>query len=314
MNQDKIVVVMGGPSSEAEISRRTGTAILNALLSKGYHAEGMELDPMHFAEQIRESGCRMVFNALHGKFGEDGMIQGTLDMLGIPYTGSGVLAAAVTMDKAASKRIFVAEGISTPRAHTYQQYEIKRGLTKEIAEEFGFPVVVKAASQGSSIGVYIVEEISALEQAIQDAFSYNDEIVVEEFIRGREITVAVWGNAEEKEAMPIIEITTLSGRYDYQSKYTKGASTHIVPAELSEAKTKEIQELAVKTFAACRCCGVARVDMMLDAEEQPYVIEVNSVPGMTETSLVPDAARAMGIEFPELCERILGMAGFPIKD
>jgi len=314
MNQDKIVVVMGGPSSEAEVSRRTGTAILNALLSKGYHAEGMELDPMHFAEQIRESGCRMVFNALHGKFGEDGMIQGTLDMLGIPYTGSGVLAAAVTMDKAASKRIFVAEGISTPRAHTYQQYEIKRGLTKEIAEEFGFPVVVKAASQGSSIGVYIVEEISALEQAIQDAFSYNDEIVVEEFIRGREITVAVWGNAEEKEAMPIIEITTLSGRYDYQSKYTKGASTHIVPAELSEAKTKEIQELAVKTFAACRCCGVARVDMMLDAEEQPYVIEVNSVPGMTETSLVPDAARAMGIEFPELCERILGMAGFPIKD
>ena len=314
MNQDKIVVVMGGPSSEAEISRRTGTAILNALLSKGYHAEGMELDPMHFAEQIRESGCRMVFNALHGKFGEDGMIQGTLDMLGIPYTGSGVLAAAVTMDKAASKRIFVAEGISTPRAHTYQQYEIKRGLTKEIAEEFGFPVVVKAASQGSSIGVYIVEEISALEQAIRDAFSYNDEIVVEEFIRGREITVAVWGNAEEKEAMPIIEITTLSGRYDYQSKYTKGASTHIVPAELSEAKTKEIRELAVKTFAACRCCGVARVDMMLDAEEQPYVIEVNSVPGMTETSLVPDAARAMGIEFPELCERILGMAGFPIKD
>ena len=314
MNQDKIVVVMGGPSSEAEVSRRTGTAILNALLSKGYHAEGMELDPMHFAEQIRESGCRMVFNALHGKFGEDGMIQGTLDMLGIPYTGSGVLAAAVTMDKAASKRIFVAEGISTPRAHTYQQYEIRRGLTKEIAEEFGFPVVVKAASQGSSIGVYIVEEISALEQAIQDAFSYNDEIVVEEFIRGREITVAVWGNAEEKEAMPIIEITTLSGRYDYQSKYTKGASTHIVPAELSEAKTKEIRELAVKTFAACRCCGVARVDMMLDAEEQPYVIEVNSVPGMTETSLVPDAARAMGIEFPELCERILGMAGFPIKD
>ncbi len=314
MNQDKIVVVMGGPSSEAEVSRRTGTAILNALLSKGYHAEGMELDPMHFAEQIRESGCRMVFNALHGKFGEDGMIQGTLDMLGIPYTGSGVLAAAVTMDKAASKRIFVAEGISTPRAHTYQQYEIKRGLTKEIAEEFGFPVVVKAASQGSSIGVYIVEEISALEQAIRDAFSYNDEIVVEEFIRGREITVAVWGNAEEKEAMPIIEITTLSGRYDYQSKYTKGASTHIVPAELSEAKTKEIRELAVKTFAACRCCGVARVDMMLDAEEQPYVIEVNSVPGMTETSLVPDAARAMGIEFPELCERILGMAGFPIKD
>ena len=314
MEQDKIVVVMGGTSTEAEVSRRTGTAILNALLSKGYNAVGMELDPLHFAEQIRESGCRIVFNALHGKFGEDGMIQGTLDMLGIPYTGSGVLAAAVTMDKAASKRFFLAEGISTPYAHSYQQYEAKRNLAKEIAEEFSFPVVVKAASQGSSIGVYIVEDIAALEQAIKDAFSYDDEIVVEEFIRGREITVAVWGNAEEKEAMPIIEITTVSGRYDYQSKYTKGASTHIVPAQLSEEKTKEIQELAVRTFAACRCCGVARVDMMLDGEERPYVIEVNSVPGMTETSLVPDAARAMGIEFPELCEQILRMAGFPIKE
>ena len=313
MEQDKIVVVMGGTSTEAEVSRRTGMAILKALQSKGYHAEGMELDPMHFAEQIRKSGCRIVFNALHGKFGEDGMIQGTLDMLGIPYTGSGVLAAAVTMDKAASKRFFLAEGISTPYGHSYQQYEAKRNLAKEIAEEFSFPVVVKAASQGSSIGVYIVENLDALEQALKDAFSYDDEIVVEEFIRGREITVAVWGNAEAKEAMPIIEITTVSGRYDYQSKYTKGASTHIVPARLSEEKTKEIQELAVKTFAACRCCGVARVDMMLDEEERPYVIEVNSVPGMTETSLVPDAGRAMGIEFPELCEKILQMAGFPVK-
>lgn len=314
MEQDKIVVVMGGPSTEAEVSRRTGKAILEALLSKGYNAEGMELDPLHFAGNIRKSGCSIVFNALHGKFGEDGMIQGTLDMLGIPYTGSGVLAAAITMDKAASKRIFMAEGISTPRAHTYQKYELKRGLAKEIAGEFSFPVVVKAASQGSSIGVYIVEELAELDKALADAFSYNDEVLVEEFIRGREITVAVWGNAEEKEAMPIIEITTLSGRYDYQSKYTKGASTHIVPAPLSEEKTKEIQELAVKTFAACRCCGVARVDMMLDENEVPYVIEVNSVPGMTETSLVPDAARAMGIEFPELCERILKMAGFPFAD
>ncbi len=313
MDQDKIVVVMGGTSTEAEVSRRTGTAILNALLSKGYHAEAMELDPLHFAENIRKSGCRIVFNALHGKFGEDGLIQGTLDMLGIPYTGSGVLAAAVTMDKAASKRFFLAEGISTPRAHSYQQHELKGNLTEKIRSEFGFPMVVKAASQGSSIGVYIVETEEELEKALKEAFSYNDEIVVEEFIRGREITVAVWGNGETQEAMPIIEITTLSGRYDYQSKYTKGASSHLVPAPLSEEKTREVQELAVKTFAACRCCGVARVDMMLDEKETPYVIEVNSVPGMTETSLVPDAARAMGMEFPELCERILQMAGFPVK-
>lgn len=310
MNQDKIVVVMGGPSTEAEISRQTGTAILNALKSKGYHAEGMELKPATFAADISKSGCAMVFNALHGKFGEDGVLQGTLDMLGIPYTGSGVLAAAVTMDKAASKRVFVAEGISTPRSRTYHAFERKRNLVDEIEKAFSFPVVVKAASQGSSIGVYIVESRAKLADALEEAFSYNDEVLVEEFIKGRELTVAVWGNEEKKEAFPIIEITTASGRYDYESKYTKGASTHIIPMPVSEAKTKEIQELAVKAFTVCGCRGVARIDMMLDAEEKPYVIEVNSVPGMTELSLVPDAARAMGVDFPALCERILEMAGF----
>ena len=312
MNQHKIVVVMGGTSTEAEVSRRTGTAILNALKDKGYNAEGMELVPNTFASDIQKTGCAIVFNALHGKFGEDGLLQGTLDMLGIPYTGSGVLAAAVTMDKAASKRVFVAEGISTPRSHTYYSYEMKRELAAEVEAEFSLPMVVKAASQGSSIGVYIVESHEELKNALVQAFKYNDEVLVEEFIRGRELTVAVWGNEEEKEAFPIIEITTLTGRYDYDSKYTKGASAHIIPAPLSEEKTKEIQDLAIKTFTACGCKGVARVDMMLSEDEVPYVIEVNSVPGMTETSLVPDAARAMGIEFPELCERMLEMAGFKL--
>ncbi|SDG38937.1 D-alanine-D-alanine ligase/UDP-N-acetylmuramate--alanine ligase [Selenomonas sp. WCT3] len=310
MNQDKIVVVMGGTSTEAEISRQTGTAILKALQSKGYNAEGMELNPTTFAEDIRKSGCAIVFNAIHGKFGEDGMIQGTLDMLGIPYTGSGVLASAVTMDKAASKRVFLAEGISTPRSQTFHAFEMKHNLVEEIEKNFSWPVVVKAASQGSSIGVYIVQNHDELEKSLQEAFSYNDEVLVEEFIKGRELTVAVWGDDEAKEAFPIIEITTTSGRYDYESKYTKGASTHIIPMPVSDAKTKEIQELAIKTFTACGCRGVARVDMMLGTDEKPYVIEVNSVPGMTELSLVPDAARAMGVEFPELCERILEMAGF----
>ena len=312
MNQDKIVVVMGDTSTEAEVSRRTGTAILNALKSKGYNAEGMELVPKTFANDIQKTGCAIVFNALHGKFGEDGLLQGTLDMLGIPYTGSGVLAAAVTMDKAASKRVFVAEGISTPRSHTYYSYEMKRGLAAEIEAEFSLPMVVKATSQGSSIGVYIVESHEELKNALVQAFKYNDEVLVEEFIQGRELTVAVWGNEEEKEAFPIIEITTLTGRYDYDSKYTKGASSHIIPAPMSEEKTKEIQDLAIKTFTACGCKGVARVDMMLSEDEVPYVIEVNSVPGMTEVSLVPDAARAKGIEFPELCERMLEMAGFKL--
>jgi len=309
MIKGKIVVVMGGTSTEAEISRLTGKAILDALKSEGLDAEGMELDPQHFAENIRKSGCAIVFNALHGKFGEDGALQGTLDMLGIPYTGSGVLAAAVTMDKAAAKRVFVAENISTPRSHTYFRAESK-SIAEKVKAEFNLPVVVKAPSQGSSIGVYIVEQAAELEKSIAAALEYNDEVLVEEFIKGRELTVAVWGNGYEAEAFPIIEITTVSGRYDYESKYTKGASTHIVPAEIPEEKTKEIQALAVKTFKACGCKGVARVDMMLSEENVPYVIEVNSVPGMTATSLVPDAGRAMGIEFPKLCRKMLQLAGY----
>lgn len=312
MNQDKIVVVMGGTSTEAEVSRRTGTAILNALKSKGYNAEGMELRPESFAEDIKKSGCKMVFNGLHGKFGEDGQIQGTLDMMGIPYTGSGLLSAAVTMDKAMSKKVFFGAGISTPASVNYLRSDMEeRDLATEIIDRFSLPVVVKAASQGSSIGVVIVEKPEELASALEEAFRYDEEVVVEEFIKGRELTVAVWGNSDSAEAFPVIEITTVSGRYDYDSKYTVGASTHIIPAPIGEKTTEAVQELAVETYKACGCRGVARVDIMLSEDNTPYVIEVNSVPGMTETSLVPDAARAMGIEFPELCERILQMAGFP---
>ena len=307
----KIVVVMGGPSTEAEVSRRSGTAILEALKAKGYNAEGLELNPATFANDIKASGAEFVFNALHGKFGEDGIIQGTLEMMGIPYTGSGVMAAAVTMDKVATKRFFMAEGIPTPKAHTYFRYEFKkRDLTGEILQEFSVPVVVKASSQGSSIGVVIVEKAEELEAALSEAFKYDREVLVEEFIKGRELTVAVWGNEEKQEALPIIEITTVTGRYDYVTKYKVGASTHIIPAPLPEEVTKKVKEIAIRAFAVCGYSGMARVDFMLGEDNQPYVIEVNTIPGMTETSLVPDAGRAAGIEFPELCARILAMAGY----
>ena len=307
----KIVVVMGGPSTEAEVSRRSGTAILEALKAKGYNAEGLELNPATFANDIKASGAEFVFNALHGKFGEDGIIQGTLEMMGIPYTGSGVMAAAVTMDKVATKRFFMAEGIPTPKAHTYFRYEFKkRDLTGEILQEFSVPVVVKASSQGSSIGVVIVEKAEELEAALSEAFKYDREVLVEEFIKGRELTVAVWGNEEKQEALPIIEITTVTGRYDYVTKYKVGASTHIIPAPLPEEVTKKVKEIAIRAFAVCGCSGMARVDFMLGEDNQPYVIEVNTIPGMTETSLVPDAGSAAGIEFPELCARILAMAGY----
>ena len=310
MNKKKIVVVMGGPSAEAEVSRRSGKAILDALLSKGYNAVGLELKPLTFTEEIKASGADIVFNALHGKYGEDGILQGTLDMLGIPYTGSDVLAAALTMNKAAAKRVFFAEKISTPRFKAFHKNIGSQRIAEEIRREFSLPVVIKAATQGSSIGVYIIEKDEEMLAALEESCKYSDEVIAEEFIRGRELTVTVFGNEISATAMPIIEITTISGRYDYTSKYTVGASTHIVPAELSDLKTEEIKHLAEKTFLACGCKGVARVDMMLSTEEVPYVIEVNSVPGMTETSLVPDAARAMGLDFPLLCEKILRLAGF----
>ena len=197
MKQGKIVVVMGGPSSGAEVSRRTGAAIVSALESKGYAVEGMELDPPHFAEAIRKSDCAIVFNALHGRYGEDGVLQGTLDMLGIPYTGSGVLAAAVTMDKVMSKRVFLGAGISTPRSETFHRFEFDRELPSRIRKAFSLPVVIKASSQGSSIGVAIVEREEELEAALKDAFRYDEEVLVEEFIRGKELTRAVWGHPAE---------------------------------------------------------------------------------------------------------------------
>ena len=278
--------------------------------SKDYNVELMELNPKTFADEIQTKNCGIVFNALHGLYGEDGWIQGTLDMLKIPYTGSDVLAAALTMDKIMTKKVLGYEKISTPKFEVFRAAEKDPQLAEKIEKDFGLPVVIKAPSQGSSIGVNIVETADKIPAAIENAFSFGEEILVEEFIQGRELTVAVFGNPDNAEALPVIEITTTTGRYDYETKYKKGASTHICPADLPAKLTKKVQDMAVKTFKACKCKGVARIDMMLAEKNIPYVIEVNSVPGMTETSLVPDAARAAGIEFPELCEKILTLADF----
>ena len=308
--RSKIVVVMGGTSTEAEVSRRTGKAIADALKSKNYNVETMELNPKTFAADISNSNCGIVFNAVHGLYGEDGQLQGTLDMLGIKYTGSGVLAASLTMDKVATKRMLTFANITTPKFAVYRIADKNETLAKTVEEKFGLPVVIKAANQGSSIGVEIVEKTEDISPAIENSFKYGDEILVEEFISGRELTVAVCGNEDVAQALPVIEITTTTGRYDYETKYKKGASTHICPAEISDDLTEKVQAAAVNAFKVCKCAGVARVDVMLSEENIPYVIEVNSVPGMTETSLVPDAARAAGIEFPELCEKILTLADF----
>lgn len=306
MKTKKIAVLMGGPSDEREVSLNTGRAILAALKEKGYNVVGIDLDPVHFVEQLKDEKVDIVFNAIHGKYGEDGKLQGALDMLGIPYTGSDVLASAIAMDKGISKNVFVANGIPTPRSRLYYKTDAGKDLVNEVLKDFGIPVVVKSAAQGSSIGVAIVESAEALPEAIKQAFKYSDNILVEEFVKGKEVTVAVWGN-ETVEALPVIEIVPHSGRYDYHSKYTKGATDYIVPARLDKNVTKTIQDVAVKAFKALGCKGIARADIMLNEKNEPYVLEVNTIPGMTATSLVPKAAQAAGISFSDLCERLLLM-------
>jgi D-alanine--D-alanine ligase len=279
-----------------------------ALQDKGYNAVGIDLDPPRFVEQLRDAEIDIVFNAMHGLYGEDGALQGALELLGIPYTGSGVLASAVAMDKGISKRLFLASGIPTPRSIIYAEADRNRNLVEEIKEQFGIPVVVKAAAQGSSIGVAIVEKEDDLPSAVVEAFKYSNHIVVEEFISGKELTVAVLGS-EAPQALPIIEIVPNSGRYDYHSKYTRGATEYIVPARVDDTTTKMIQKVAVDVFVLLGCKGVARVDVMLDQHSRPYVLEINTIPGMTATSLVPKAAAAAGMGFEDLCERLLLMAG-----
>jgi len=303
----RIGVLMGGPSAEREVSLNTGRAILQGLQEKGYQAVGIDLDPPRFFEQMKEAGIDIVFNAIHGIFGEDGRIQGALELLGIPYTGSGVLASAMAMDKGISKRLFVSAGVPTPKSEIYEKTAFKDSLAAEVAAEFGLPVVVKPVAQGSSIGVFIVDKADDLAAAMQEAWQYSEQILIEEFIKGRELTVAVLAD-ETVRTLPIIEIVPCSGRYDYHSKYTKGATEYIVPAVLGETAVLAAQQAAIGACRVLGCRGVARVDIILDQQERPYVLEVNTIPGMTATSLVPKAAAAVGISFSDLCEQILRMA------
>ncbi len=305
MQRKKIGVLMGGPSAEREVSLNTGKAIVAALQEKNYNVVGIDLDPARFVQQLQENQIDVVFNALHGLYGEDGKLQGALELLGIPYTGSGVLASAMAMDKAVSKRLFQSAGIPTPR---YQLLKKRDGMGEavlsSILDEFEVPFVVKPSTQGSTIGLTIVQEPEELAAALEKAFNYDTEVLIEEFIDGSELTVGILGGIQPQ-ALPIVEIVPYSGIYDYHAKYTKGATEYFTPARIDEATTRLTQQVALAAFKILGCSGIARVDVRLDPSNHPYVLEVNTIPGMTATSLVPKAAAAVGMSFPELCERIL---------
>ena len=294
----KIGVMMGGLSREREVSLRTGKAILKALTGKGYPALAIDVG-LDIAEVLIREKVEVAFMALHGRFGEDGTIQGMLELMKIPYTGSGVLASALALHKIMAKKFFFCEHIPTPTYEVFHRKEIEKNSPRTTS--LPLPVVVKPAREGSTIGVSIVKKEEELNPALQEAGKYDEEILVEEFMKGKEITVGVL----EDIPLPVIEIVPKSGFYDYQSKYTKGETEYIIPARIPREKYLYAQEISLKAFQALGCSGCARVDLMTDEGGNPFVIDVNTMPGMTETSLLPKAALYAGISFEDLVERIL---------
>lgn len=307
MKDKHIIVLMGGPSAEAEVSRRTGAAIAEALISKGYHVSTLELNPRTVLQDIENLKGDVVFNAIHGRYGEDGALQGVLEMAEIPYTGSGIMAHSVGMNKKVSKDVFKGAHIPTAESISYNgNLQSKEDIIKDIESKFSLPVVLKPATQGSSIGVTIVKEEDQLTKAVTEALTYDPILVVEQYLNGREFTVSVL----DGKALAIIEIRPHSGEYDYASKYTVGATDYLVPAPISTDMTKEMQAIGELVYREVQASGAIRVDVMTDDKDNMYVLEYNTIPGMTATSLVPKAAKEVGIDFPELCEKILLTAGY----
>lgn len=301
----RIAVLMGGRSAEREVSLHTGEQVCDALSSRGHRVVSVDTADGGFIDTLRTGGFDVAFICLHGRFGEDGTIQGLLELLDLPYVGSGVLASALAMDKVVSKQFFVAAGIPTPPWRV-----VRRGQpysVEEIADALGEKVVVKPVSEGSSVGMSIVHERAELESAIARAFEHDHLVLIETFVVGAEVTVGVLGN-EELMALPTLEVIPEHEFYDYESKYIPGMSRHIIPARVPEQVRAECQRIAMAAHRALHCRGMSRSDTIVSADGTVYLLEANTIPGMTATSLLPDAARAAGIEFPELCDRLVALA------
>jgi len=305
---NKVLVLMGGTSEEREVSLKSGKAVYEGLKDAGYEVEALDFTP-ETIHRIREYSPDVVFITLHGKNGEDGTVQGYLELLGIPYTGSGVLASAVCMNKVITKKLLSYEGLPTADFQVIKKRGFNRDLFNPdlLMEDFGLPLVVKPATQGSSVGTSIVRESKNIVPALELALSLDEEILVEKFIAGTELTVTVLGKDNLK-TLPVIEIVPKNEYYDYESKYMPGMSDHLIPARISEEERERVEEISCKAYDAVGCRGYGRIDLILDRGGNPYILEINTLPGMTGTSLVPDAARAAGIKFPELLDLFVKMA------
>ncbi len=300
---------MGGTSAEREVSLRSGNSVAKALLEAGYYVDMLDFKGDNINEIIGYSPD-VVFIALHGENGEDGRIQGYLDILGIPYTSSGLTASAIGMNKILTKKMLLLDDIPTAKFYIIKKADFALNSAKEIKrliDKLDFPLVIKAPSQGSSIGTYIVKDKNSLITAINDGFNYDSELLAEQYITGVEITAAVIGN-DKLEVLPLIEITSTNEFYDYESKYTKGKCEHIIPARIDDKVMNKVNSLTERIYKLLGCKGFARVDFIIGRDNIPYVLEINTVPGMTDMSLVPDAAKAKGISYIELCDRIVKLA------
>lgn len=305
----KIAVLYGGISGEREVSLSSGKGIMDALKKNGHDVTGIDFHPDRLNEII-ELDADLVFIGLHGKFGEDGRVQGLLDMLGIPYVGSGVLASALAMSKAKAKQTFTASGIPVAKSKMYsllQEHNIK-GICQEIEAEWKPPFVIKPNKEGSTLGLTVVKQANEIEAAVEYAFESDDEILVEAFVKGRELTVPVLGKPGEERALPVIEIIPKNELYDYESKYAPGGSEHIVPAKIDESIAEKIQKYAVLAHQSLGCKTYSRVDFLLKENGNPVILEVNTLPGMTPTSLFPDAAKAEGITYEEMIEEFVQLS------
>ena len=308
LTRARIGVLMGGQSSEREVSLRTGAAVHGALRRRGYDAVAIDVGPT-LTRDLQDQKIAVAFLALHGPGGEDGAIQGFLETLGIPYTGSGVHASAVGMHKVTTKTILAAHKIPVPAGTVIKRGEKVPSGTALRSARLRWPVVVKPASQGSTIGVTIVRKPSQWSEALELAHRYDREAMVEAYIPGHEVTVSLIGSGEGAPmVLPAVEIVAPEGFYDFSAKYEKGKTQYLCPAPLSAAITKQIRTLALKTYLVMGCDGAIRVDFRITPRGRPYVLEINTVPGMTETSLLPMAAAQAGIDYDELTERILQSA------
>ncbi|RJQ43616.1 MAG: D-alanine--D-alanine ligase [Gaiellales bacterium] len=307
--KEKVVVLKGGRSLERNISLKSGSRVEKALEELGYGVESIDVDE-RLVKKLKEVKPDVAFIAMHGRSGEDGTVQELLDILGIPYTGSRVLPSIRCMDKVLSKHIFQGAGIPTPAFYAFNRDAFQELGASDalsiIGKELGYPIVVKPSAQGSALGIRFAHTESELPAALISAFSFDNKVLLEKYVKGRELAVSILGR--EPRTLPVVEAIPKTKFFDFESRYTMGKADYVVPAEIPADVADEAEELSLQCFNLLQCSGFGRVDLIMDEDNRLHVLEINTIPGFTETSLMPMCAQAAGISFNELVEEILRAA------